>query len=238
VALNVTLAKLIEGVQHETSMSATPNVGQNFRANLAYKLAAEQEYLYQDFQWPHMKGTLTNGWFDKVTVAGQRYYNYPTDMDAQHLPALYRKHGDTFAPVPRGIAVEDYNAFNSDDEVGSDPVLKWSPHTAAQFEVWPIPQTDGLTLRFTGRRALRALLAESDPCDLDSQLLILRVAAQVLERRDTKAAASVQKRADRLYRVLKSNQMTNTKFSLAAGGEKAGVEPNERIISATRVETS
>lgn len=236
MTLGVTLGQLIEDVQLEANLSATPNVGQNFRAQIAHRIRKEQEYLHADFRWPHMEGTLTSGWFDKDSANGERYYDYPANLDQQRGFNLHYQFGSVYVPVERGITPEDYVSFNSDNGVGSDPVMKWAPHTQTQFEVWPIPQVDGNILRFTGFRTLRPLLADTDVADLDDNLITLFAAGRLLIRRNKDEAAVVLKRAEKLYASLKMDAMRGTNFSMATPGEGKidPRDPNNRILTATR----
>lgn len=232
MALNVPLSQLIEAVQLETGLSANPALGQNFRAHIAHAIHMEQKRLYEEFDWPHMIGTLANGFFDKETAVGQRYYDYPTDIAYQNVRKAFVRWGNVWLPLVRGIHTELFTSYNSDEGARADPPMRWSPHTADQFEIWPIPASV-TTIRFTGKRKLRALVLDTDVCDLDDTLLVLMAGAKIMSRRDPKAAGAMRADAERYKMVLRSQQMSDTVIRL--GDEPKELDPRDptqRIITA------
>jgi hypothetical protein len=57
-----------------------------------------------------------------------------------------------------------------------------------QFEVHPIPNTDGGYMRFSGTRNLNPLVADTDKCTLDADLIVLFAAVEILGPRNDKEA--------------------------------------------------
>lgn len=232
MALNTTLGVLIEQVQLETGLSANPALGQNFRQHIAHHIRMEQKRLYALFDWPHLMGTVDNGWHDKVLAVGQRYYDYPASISYDNVRRAYVRWSNVWLPVKRGITPELFTSYNSDAGARTDPLQRWAPHTQDQFEVWPIPASE-VTLRFTGKRKLRDLVADTDQADLDDTMLTMFAGAKILARRDEKSARSLRLDAEKLFSQLKSNQMSETFIQF--GDEPRELDPRDptqRIITA------
>lgn len=227
MARGVTLGNLVDSLRSEIAHSAVPALGQNFRPVLVRKLQAAQSFLYEDHFWDFFK---VRG--NKTLSAGSRYYDVPTEIGATDriVEVRHKWAGVWSAPLPRGITMADYSAYDSDEDVRADPVLKWdviSNSGTAQIEVWPLPATNQTSaLRFIGRRPLaNALSTDAHTCDIDSELLILWAAADLLTRAKASEATSVQARAVKLYNKLKGNNARRTQtYSFADVGE----EPTER----------
>jgi hypothetical protein len=232
MALGVPLSQLIEAVQLETALSSNPALGQNFRANVAHSIRMEQERLYAEFDWPHLIGTLANGFFDKSTAAGQRYYDYPVDISYDNVRRVYVRWGNVWLPLVRGITPELYTSYNSDAGAQADPPQRWEPHTEDQFEIWPTPAST-MTIRFTGKRKLTPLVLDTDICMLDSVLLVMMAGAKLMSRRDPKQAMMMRADAEKHLAMLKSNQMSGTVVKL--GDEPKELDPRDptqRILTA------
>jgi hypothetical protein len=214
--MNDTLATLIAEVQYEITQVASPAVGQTFREHIKARINREYRRLYNDFDWPDLIE-----WSDKPLAAGQRYYDWPTGVSLPTTQIIWRRWGNEWLPIERGITPEHYNAFDSDDDVRSDPVQAWRPKGREQIEVWPIPAGSGQTLRFVAKRAFTPLVEESDICDLDTDLIVLHASAQLARKYDSDEANLILARAKQHYDVLKSrNGRGATKVNFAAGAPR------------------
>jgi hypothetical protein len=135
--------------------------------------------------WPFLEDR-----FDISVPPQSRYLSFPTlddegDSTAMNMERPYIVEvfwANKWAPLTHGIGSEQFNYLNS-DQAGQfqDPVQNWRWSQEGKFEIWPINAT-AVTIRFTGQRALDTLAALSDTADLDDQLLVLAVAADMLRR--------------------------------------------------------
>jgi hypothetical protein len=205
MARGVSLGELIRDVKLEAGMSGEPAFGVNVRDTIVRKLRSVQQELYDEFDWPFMRGD-----FDKDMAAGQRYYDLPTGLVLESVDCVQVRWDAQWFPVKRGISESDYNAYDSELDVRNDPVLKWDVYGTAQFEVWPVPASSTTKIRFTGRRALRPLLADADTCDLDSDMLILAVAAEIAPKEKKRELAG---RAFKRKAIM-TGRVSPTKFNL------------------------
>lgn len=178
MARGATLGALIQGVRIAARYDPNPALSLNLNPAIIQTIQHTQERLYEEFDWPFLRVRR-----DKVMAAGQRYYDFPVDINLERVQRIDIRYGDRWLPVNRGITLDHYNAHDSDADARLDPVQRWDVTDNGdgdQLEVWPIPITDGANLRFTGIRNLKPLIETSDVSDLDDQLIILYAAGELL----------------------------------------------------------
>lgn len=178
MARGIALGMLVDMVRSEARHSNNPALGQNVRPSLVQALQRTQETLYEDYDWPFLRVRQ-----DKLTQAGERYYDLPSMINLDRVEKVETKWATEWRPVSHGIETSDYTTWDSDSDIRVDPVQKWDTFdtgTTVQLEFWPIPVTNGNIVRFTGIRKLKPLVADTDVCDLDGQMLVLYVAAELL----------------------------------------------------------
>lgn len=231
MALGVTLGELITNVQLECYTSANPAHGQNFRDNVIAQINRAYEHYFRDHKWPHLRGTLENGFFDKLTAAGERYYDWPEGLDPDTVEAVYYQYGTgVWVPLLKGISLTDYASYDSDNPAATgDPAIKWQRHGPDQFEIWPRAALDGRIIRFCGMRQYTKLSADGDQCLIDNAPIELRAASRLQARKDPKEAARLDADAEAAYRNLRHRQDGDVTANFAE--PKSGVtETRPRII--------
>lgn len=218
--VGVTLGQLVDEVKLEMGSSDSPNISAAFRPHIVHQLNNAQRHYHRQYAWPHLKDfTTIETFFDKLTVAGQNLYDFPSELDASSIVRVWFDYGGpSWLELEKGISVEDYNSFDSDDvEVTADPALKWRPVNGEQFEIWPRPGTAGYTVRFEGRRELSSLVNDADACVLDSDMIVCRAAGILMRRKDKTIASDLLTRAEETYRTLRYNQDSKVKTNMAGG---------------------
>jgi hypothetical protein len=123
--------------------------------------------------------------------AGQRYYDFPTDLDIESATDFRTQHGAIWIECERGLEAYHYNAFNSDAGVRSSPAMRWDLVNTgsnaqgalgdAQVEIWPIPAQNGMA-RLEGIMTPPTLVNDSDQCVIDPDLIICTAAAELMAR--------------------------------------------------------
>lgn len=212
----VTLAEMVLDLRGELLQSVNPNHGVNAAPAHKRILARTQRTLWLDFAWPHLRVDR-----DVQMAAGQRYYDFPTDLALDRVEQVAVKWSGRWHELARGIDIGLYNAYDSDIDTRTDPVLHWKPYQETQFEVWPIPASDTLqTLRFRGIRALTPLVEDADTCDLDSDLIVLSAAFELAADAKSPRAQALQARARQLYAKLTQRSTTNESGMFTLGGER------------------
>ena len=216
MARNVTLGELIDDVRAEAGHSLQANLGTAMREVLVKIIQRQQRRLWEDFDWPFLRVER-----DVAAQAGQRYYNFPTDLTIERLEKIEFKWGDRWHKLEYGIGPTEYDLYDSDRDVRSWPIYRWKEAENNQIEVWPIPSRNGSTpaadgmIRFTGIRNLRPLVSERDRADLDDTLLVLYSAAEILAREKAADAGLKLQMAERHYQRLKARNAKRDAFSLS-----------------------
>lgn len=235
MARNVSLGVLIDDLRAEAGHSLQANLGIQMRDVLIKVLQRQQRRLWEDYDWTFLRVER-----DVAVAAGQRYYNFPTDLTLERIEKVEFKYGDRWLPMSYGIGRREYDTHDSDRDVRAFPVERWKEADNDQIEIWPIPTQNGSTatttnvLRFAGIRKLRPLVAEADLADLDDTLLVLYSAAEILAREKSSDARLKLEMAEAHYKRLKARNAKSETFSLADGAGTPGRMPQGPKIIAVQ----
>ena len=221
MARNVTLGELIDDVRAEAGHSLQSNLGTAMRDVLIKVIQRQQRRLWEDHDWTFLRVER-----DVPVQAGQRYYDFPVDLNLERVERVEFKWDDRWHRLEYGIGRTQLDQYDSDRDVRSWPVYRWKEAENNQIEVWPVPSLNGDTvnlsglIRFTGIRALRPLVQESDRADLDDTLLVLYSAAEILAREKAADAGLKLQLAENHYRRLKSRGAKRDVISLSGDEER------------------
>lgn len=211
MAIGATLAEMVTGVRAEAMQSVNSALGRNTDPLYIEILQRLQRQLWYDFAWPHLRVDRSI-----ALAAGQRYYDFPVDLALDRIESVHVKWSGLWRPLEPGIGLAEYNAYDSDLDVRSEPAMRWAPQENDQFEVWPVPASNAMTLRFGGIKNLAPLVNPADTASLDRDLLVLLAAAEVVAESKSPRAAALQQRAQQHYAKLRqrSGGSADTVFSL------------------------
>lgn len=207
MARGTTLGQLVVMLREEVGDATSSQLGLNNLPHMKRILARTQEFLWNDFAWPHLRVAR-----EEVLQAGSRYYSLPADLSFDRVEERVDvRNNETWELVTYGITADHYNASDSENDEREDPVTRWQVYEGNQYEVWPLPATTGTAggngvLRFHGVRNLLPLIADADTADLDDNLIVLFAATEILGRRSAKDAKAKENLATRLYGRLKRHQ--------------------------------
>ena len=231
----VQFRQLIEDLKAATGQGTSSSVGVNALTALKYRLNAKQRWLYDTYDWPHMRITS-----EIALATDQRYYDLPADMNFERIEEAAILWSGRPHPVERGISFEQYAVFNSDDGETSSPARRWDlkrPDTdAAQIEIWPIPADNDMKLQFRGIRLLTDLVADDDLCWLDGDMLVEYCAADILKRDKSEDADVVREQANSRRSAIAGNTQAGAKVtSMGTGrGNSMGAYPSGVVIVRAR----
>lgn len=204
MARGTQLIQLVAKLRAETGRSDNVSAGRNEESSLKSRLAAMQELLYQSFDWPFLKTEAT-----KSLAAGQRYYDWPTTINPDRLTDdIKLRWNNSWYPIERGIGANEYNSYDSINDERTDPALRFEVRAvgnAEQIEVWPIPAGNAQVLYFWGLRPLRPLTENTHVADLDDNLIVWTLAAEILANQKSPNAKRVADKAAALYQKLTGN---------------------------------
>lgn len=200
MARNVTLLEIIEMVREEAGHSTSPVVSQADTNRIAQMIRRTQTRLYHDYAWPHLYTEV-----EETLNSGQRYYAYEAGIDPERIFDVYFK-GTTgdWVKLEHGIVPTDYNSWDSEGGEEHSEVYKWQMRDNDIYEVWPAPDANTYTLKFTGMAKLPSLINNADRCVLDADMIALYVSAELLIRQKSPDAEYKMSLADQLYRRLRS----------------------------------
>lgn len=209
---NTTLSQLVDALKTEIGASTNSAQNINMLPQLQLTLRRTQIYLYNDFDWPHMRSYV-----DDNLALNERYYTFPNEVNFDKITKAEVYYTNQFRPLIYGIGGMQYNAYNSDLNVTNDPIVRWQHYQRNQYEVWPIPASNNQKIRFHCTLNLRPLIANSDQCDLDDTLIVLFAAAELLTKLDSKDAGAKQQLATAHYKTLRGNQTKQPPFVMGGG---------------------
>lgn len=177
---------------------------------LGQVLNRHYESLYADYDWPHLRVT-----FDRIALAaGQRYYDFPATIDYERIEQVVVWQNGKPIPIDRGIELNDYAAYSSEDNQRADPAQKWDVRntgTKEQIEIWPLPASNALSVQIVGIKKFVRLVNDSDKCLLDDQLVVLFAAAEIAAGQEGADAPAKLSAANRLYMRLRGRTKSDSK---------------------------
>lgn len=186
MARGKTLNELVTDLRLEARYDSNPATSISVLPHMQQAIRSTQEFLYDEFDWPFLKVQR-----DIPLEAGQRYYDFPEDINLERVQRVDVLYGNVWQPVIRGIDLDDYTTHDSDAGERTDPVLKWDVRDTGdseQMEIWPIPASNGMKVRVRGIRNLKPLVEDSDRADLDDMMIVLYAAGELLATSDPKTA--------------------------------------------------
>jgi len=217
MARGTTLNSLIEQLRAEAGYSLSVSLGAANRDVLVNLLQRTQRRLWEDFSWPFLRIKS-----DIAASDGLRYYNIPSNIDVDRIERVEFKDGGYWTPLEYGVGAHQLAEHDSDESEKGWPVRNWEIYSDSQFEVWPIPNTNGTTstleghLRVTGIKNLADLVDADDRADLDDHLLVLFAAAEILARNKGGDAEAKFQQAQAHYARIKARISKSNTFSIGA----------------------
>lgn len=231
MARGTTFGQLIEMVRLEAGMDPNPAMSTNIVPLLEHSIRREYERLYDDFDWPFLRVTR-----DVTLNPGQRYYDFPNDLDLDRIETVEVWWGSRWFPLERRIDMAQYNVYDSDADVRVDPAQRWDVTDTgdeSQMEIWPIPAMTG-RIRITGIRRMTRLVTASDRCDLDDMMIALYASAMLLARRGAKDAGAKLQEAKARYDTVKERSKQTATNSFSFTGKKDNSVDRPALVAYVR----
>ncbi len=178
MARGTTLNQLLEKLRAECRFSTNTSRGIDDANYLRQILIRVQEQLYDEYTWPFLQILVEDA--DKILQAGERFYDFPDELNLERVIRVWHKFGNEWIELEQGISPTQYSSFDSDADVRSDPPIRWDIRDGRQFEIWPVPSSNGTPVRFQGTRLLTPLVEDTSRADLDDILIVLFSAGEIL----------------------------------------------------------
>lgn len=234
MALRTTFGTVIEQTRNEARLSSNTSRGIDHLEHIKQVITRIYKTLAEDYDWQHLELKRDSSVSRKLLQAGSRYYNFPTAVNPMKITGMWVKWGTSWLPVDYGITYADRTAFDPDDsDVRVDPIRKWMFYNGDQFEVWPLPATNGTAdgeneVAFEGQKVVEDLTSTSSRLDMDDHLVVLMAAAELLAETKQPEIAQIKGAAAmaRLARV-RANMGGRTRVRMGIGvvNEGAGQIP-------------
>ena len=230
--IGVTLGQLVQDLRMEIGAATQVGQGVSVLPKHQYICRRTQEWLYDDFDWPHLQFNL-----DIPINIGQRYYSFPAAANVnpfrvvQGYPSVY--YNSRWYPVRYGIGPAEYNLSDPMQSMAQDPIWRWQRYNdqsqgQQQFEIWPVPAATSL-LRFRILQNLPSLIAANDTAVLDDKLIVLTAAAELMQSMKDPGFQMKQAAAKARYAAMKGN-MDNDDVLVLGGGAPPMQEPDGSFI--------
>ena len=228
----VQLEHLLKDLRSQARISTNPQHNVQQRDAHVTLLQRIQDWLWSDYDWPFLRVER------QVSLqAGQRYMAAPESIPVDRIEALEVFDGGEWVPLKNGVGARQYAWHNSDLDVRAWPPRCWrvtegNDADLEQIELWPIPDRNGDAatregfLKITGIRRLSPLVQDTDRADLESRLLVLFGAAELLAAAGAKDAQPKQQAANAYYGRIRSQMSQSGSFQMFGVGGRQ--EPRHR----------
>ena len=223
MALRKTFEQIVEATRNEARLSSNTSRGVDHLEHIEQIIKRNYYSLCEDFDWKHLqikRGDATGN--RKVLQAGERYYDWPVNLNPLKVSAAWVKWGGTWQPVNPGIGYENYSAYDPAEDQRVDPVSRWDYYGGTQFEVWPLPATNGTAdgdseIAFEGQKLPEQVVDNTSRLDMDDILLSLMAAAELLQENDSKAAQGKAGLASARFLSMRSNMGGVVRYVMGGG---------------------
>lgn len=223
MALRTTFGEVIEMVRSEARLSTNTSRSIDHLDHIKQLIKRNYKQLAEDYDWRHLELKRDTGVSRKLLQAGSRYYDYPTAVNPQKITRALVKWGGTWQPLEYGITYNDRSAYDPDNNQRVDPIMRWMAYGETQFEVWPLPATNGVAdgvneVAFEGQKKVTELTADASRLDMDDILVSLMCAAEILAANELEKAAAVKAdAASARLSTLRGNTGSKARYVMGLG---------------------
>lgn len=224
MALGTQFQELVEMARDEARLSSATSRGIDHEPYIKRLIVRHYAMLVDEFDWEHLQLKRDQS---RITLgAAQRYSDFPATLDPDYIEDAYVLAGSMWRPLDYGIRPEELNIVDSDNGGRTAWPERWDFYGESQFEIWPVPSGAGVVIGFEGRKKVQALVQETDRCDIDDELLVLHVAAEILVGNGQKEAAQLkmQNASARLGQA-RRKRSDKTQIRMGMGRKNAAVWP-------------
>jgi len=225
MALRATYRSIVEMARNEARLSSNTSRGIDHLEHIKQLVKRTAITLADDFDWEHLEINRDHDESRVQLQAGSRLYDFPTNLNVQKIGAMWLKWGNIWRKVDYGIDFANYSGLDPDNGSRADPVLRWDFRDHGQFEVWPVPASNGDTgapysnwVGFEGQKTATVYVNDTDRCDIDDLLVALNVAGELLAENGQKGASDAKfAAANRRMRQVRGGLSSKVRFTMGRG---------------------
>lgn len=218
--LRQTLGELFEAVRGEARLSSNSSRGIDHANHIKQVIRSEYQRLAEEYDWPHLR--LRRGDSKKTLAAGQRYYDFPVELNVQKIESAWVYWGSSWSRLTYSIGNEHYSSLDPDKDQRAEPATNWEWYSNAdltQFEVWPLPASNTQIVSFEGQRKVQLLTDDTKRCDIDGLTVALHAAAIVCTDKMLKQQLA-DRAAARMIEVASNSRLVRQRCIIG------GIDPN------------
>ena len=161
--------QLISDVRAELRRNNDPGVRASDLPSIQQAIKRSYETLYDEYDWPHRRQI-----FAKIALAaGQRYYDFPDDMDPGRIMDVYVRNASTLKYHPLGAAPSQILRNAGISSTSGRPSYYWFDNEALNITPAPLAATWD-QIRLDGYIRATALTNDEDLVSVDGEALIQR----------------------------------------------------------------
>lgn len=211
----VALSTIRKEVMLEAGLSAQAGHSTGQIEKINQMINRVERAMLLEHEWPtlHFEETLT-------VAADTQVINLPTNITFTMIDTVHVAYGSEWLPVTHGIGARERTIYN--DTQRAMPISRYevSANNPNQMEVWPIGGA-AQTLMVQGTKTVGAMAEETDTCALDADVIVLRVAAEILGRENKADAelklSSAVKLTDAILKRQGASKRENLNFGVRRG---------------------
>lgn len=184
-------------VRGEARLSTNTSRGIDHLEHIKQLIRRNVVTLAEDYDWQHLELKKETAVSRVLLQAGLRTYTFPTAVNPMKIEKAWVKWGNLWESVAYGVKHSDFNYLDPDQDQRTDPVTNWAYYSDTEFEVYPLPATNGVAngineIAFEGQRKTDPLILDNSRVDMDDYLVSLLCAAEILAADGQKVAAQVK----------------------------------------------
>lgn len=181
----VPLSEIRKEVMIEAGLSTQAGHAAFNTERLNHMINRMERLMMAEGEWP------TLHFEERVTVlADAQYADLPEHISFTMIETAHVAYGSEWLPITQGIGARERTIYNESQRAAPIQKYEVGAERPTQFEVWPIGSSDQ-TILFQGNYRVGEMASEVDQCALDADVIVLRVAAEILGR-DNQADAELK----------------------------------------------
>ncbi len=221
--LRNTFNEVIQMTRAEASLSTNTSRGIDHLEHIKQIIRRNVVTLAEQFDWQHLELKKESAVSRTLLQAGLRTYTFPTAVNPLKIERVWVKWGSVWQRVDYGVKHDHFSALDPDADQRSDPITNWDYYSDTEYEVWPLPASDGVAnganeVAFEGQRKTDALVENADRVDMDDIVISLMSAAELLAENGKEKAAQVKADAAMArMNTVKGNLGSKTRYTIGVG---------------------
>jgi len=172
----VPLHEIRTEIQIEAGLSSEEGATAYGRDRLRQLINRVERQMASENDWPTQKYEIAT-----VIAANTKRHDLPAGVTIKSIRTIHVAFGDQWLPVAKGVGAAERSVYS--DTMRASPAMRWDIDAdyPGMIEVWPIA-AENQTLVFRGQYEVGTMQDENDVCTLDADVIVLRVASQILGR--------------------------------------------------------